>query len=443
MPQLETSNVNYFFPVRGGFLQFQQLQVVDAFGQTFGGPVNDPLSHWPMTGQGFEPILGQGLSPTSLPDNLYGLVQLPPRVIQETRLDLRFLANDGSGQGTEVSQNSNAVCGWLLPNHLDGGISVYDAGGRLLGELLPLAAPDNWRPRPGAPGNNPPPQHPSEIPNAALRSVITSIAGQPPAVFEDLLSVIDETLWMVDPLGGRKDQFLSVLIGRPLAVVQAKVQLSLLGDPFRSRLWNDMVTEEAPYTEVQKIGDVETISFPVRLGSLELRDDGVIGYFLPTGDYTKFYAVHIPDDFSSDDYIRQIVLQPGGGNPAQYQGDISLKFEGDAVTFSMLLDPRGKVHAYTGILPVTSSALPAHLVEDFIKQLKVTFRAGPIIADPGGLRVPQPAEDHGLWTWLQQSAPGSWEEDSIVDADDSARLPDAQLQLREGWLELTDIEEPA
>lgn len=379
-------------------------------------------------------------------------MQVPPRIIQDTRLDLRFLANDGSGQDIEVSNNSSAICGWLLPNHLDGGIAVYDADGILLGELLPLAAPDNWRPRPGTPGDNPPPQSPANIPNAALRSVISSIAGQSTAVFDDLLSVIDETLWMVDPLGGRKDQFLSVLIGRPLAVVQAQVKLSLLGDPAKSRVWNDMVSPTAPYTEIQNTGGIEALSFPVRLGSLELRDDGLIGYFLPTDGYSQFYAVHIPEEFSSDSYIRQIVAQPEGGGLAQYQGDISLQClkklgsgdltQGDAVTLTMLLDPRGKVHAYTGILPVTNWALPAHLVEDFIKQLKVTFRTGPIIAEPGALRVPQPAEDHGVWKWLQKSAPGNWEENVIVDADDRARLPDLPLELREGWLQLSDLKEP-
>jgi hypothetical protein len=434
MPQLDSATQNYFFPVRGGFLQFEQLQVVDAFGQTF-------QLNTPNTGQGFQPILGQGLAPTSQPDNLYGLVQLPPRVVQDLRLDFRFLVNDGKGQDIVVSNNANAVCGWLLPNHLDGGISVYDAKGILLGELLPLAQPDNWRPAPGARGDNPPPQQPSDIPNAALRKVIASIAAQPVSVFEDLLNVIDETLWMVDPLGGRKDQFLSVLIGRPLAVVQAGLQLSLLGDPLASRLWNDMVTPTPPYTEVKNIGDVETVAFPVRLGSLELRDDGLIGYFLPSDDYSKFYSVHIPEEFTSDSYVQQIVAQSDGG-PSQYQGDINLDCQGGSMTITMLLDPRGKVHAYSGILPVMSSALPAHLVEDFIKQLKVTFRAGPIIADPGALRVPQPAEDHGVWKWLQRSAPTSWEEDLILDADDSARLPDAQLQLREGWLQLSDLVEP-
>lgn len=236
---------NYFYPVRGGFLQIDQMQIVDAFGQTYGGATSGDASGnpsiWSNTGQGFQPILGQGLAPT-IPVNFpVGMIQLPPRVIQSARLDFSYLANDGSGQDIMVSENPNAVCGWLLPNHLDGGIAVYDAVGYLLGELLPLEAPHNWRPRPGLPGTNPPPQQPADISNPVLRAVVSSIANQSAAVFDDLTNVVDETLWMVDPLGGRKDQFLSVLIGRPLAVVQAELKLEMFGHPAFNHMWNNML----------------------------------------------------------------------------------------------------------------------------------------------------------------------------------------------------------
>jgi hypothetical protein len=449
VPQLtgDRENLNYFYPVRGGFLQMDQLQIVDAFGQTYGGSTSDPLSSWLNTGQGFQPILGQGLAPTIIPDNFpVGMIQLPPRVIQSAQLSFNYLANDGSGQDIIVSENPNAVCGWLLPNHLDGGIAVYDAGGYLLGELLPLERPHNWRPRPGPPGTNPPPQQPADISNSVLRAVVSSMANQSATVFDDLLNVVDETLWMVDPLGGRKDQFLSVLIGRPLAVVQAELKLELFGHPAFNQMWNDMLPPEAPYSWLQDIGDVEDLWFPVRLGSLQLRNDGLIGYYLSGGSspYSTFYAVHYPDDVSAgDSYIKQIVKQNGNGGPAQYQGDINLKFQGDSVTVTMIMDPRGAVHAYTGILPVTTAALPAYTVEEFIKRLKVMFRTGPIMADPGTLRIPKPAEDHGVWNWIQALAPpANWKQDEIEDADDRARLPDGQLQLREGWLQLSDIDEP-
>ena len=441
MPMLQGSgsDENYFYPVRGGFVQFQNLQIVDAYGQTM------PLSG-PNTGQGFMPVIGQDLlpsNPSSDPNQPlpYGSIQLAPRIVQSTKLDIKILSNDDSGKDILSSGNPNPVCGWLLPNHLDGGISVYDSGGILLGELLPLAPPDNWRPRPGAPGENPPPATPADIPNTVLKNVVTSIWQQSAPVFKDLLKVIDETLWMVDPMGGRRDQYLSVLIGRPLAIVQMQFQLDLLGDPIYNQLWNNMATadESNPpnLTWTKQIGEVENISFPVRLGSLELRNDGLLGYFLTQGtdSYSTFYSVHTsPEVPGSDTYIKPIV------NNGEYQGDISLQNQGASVTVAMLMDPRGVLHAYTGILPVTKAELPAHLIEDFIRTMKVTFQTGPIIADPGTLRTPKPAEQHGMWYWIQAvPSPTNWEQDTIVDADDNARMPDAQLVLREGWLQLSDV----
>jgi hypothetical protein len=438
LPVLQGSgaDVNYFSPVRGGFLKFEKLQVVDEFGQTLNAAR-------PNTPYGFQPFLGQGLSPDA-PDKLpFGSVQLPPRIIQATRLNLHFNANDGSGLSTVESVNPNGICGWLLPNHLDVGIAVYDQDGILLGELLALPEPNNWRPRPGPPGPHPPPATPADIPNSTLRGVVSSIAKQNPDVFRDVLRTIDETLWMVDPLGGRKDQFLSVLIGRPLAVVEVQLSLRVDGNPATDCTWNKMVAP--PYNPPRKplhdTGVLTKVPFPVRLGSLQLRDDGLIGYYLPASGYKSLYCVHYPDKVSDEDkYLRRIV----NGVPGKlvYQGDIYLKPQVDTVKVALILDPRGKVHAYTGILPVTIAALPGGLVEDFIQHLKVTFHTGPIIADSGTLRLPQPAEEQGTWLFLQRVAPPQdWEVDPIVDADDQARLPEDQLQLREGWLELSGLKE--
>jgi hypothetical protein len=431
MLQGQGQNANFFYPIRGGFLAFQNLQVVDAFGQTY--PFNFE--------QGFLPIPGSDLAPTGPANDVsqlpVGALQLTPRLIQSARLDLNFLANDDSRTNAVVSGNPNTICGWLLPNHLDGAIAVYDADGIALGELVAQPAPYNWRPRPGAPGQNPPPPNPAAIANTVLREVITSFAAQPPEVFNDLLQVIDETLWMVDPLGGRKDQFLSVLIGRPLAVVQISLQLGLNGDPAYNQLWNFTLNGKQPHDLLRDTGNIESVPFPVRLGSLELRDDGVIGYLLPAEDNATFYAVHYPDEISPHDtFVRQIVQN------GQYQGNISLTCQGPSVTATLIIDPRGSVHAYTGILPVLSAQLPPHAVETFMKQLQVTFSTGPIIADPGTLRIPKPAENHGTWSWIQRvGPPANWESDAIVDADDKARLPDGGLQLREGWLQLSDIDD--
>jgi hypothetical protein len=439
--------VNYFNPVRAGLVVLDTLQIVDSFGQTLQAAV-------PNTGQGFQPLLAAGLAPTNVPANLpYGAFQLPPRLVQGARLEITFLANDGSGQDVTASSNPNAICGWVLPNHLDGALAFYDGNGVLQGELISVPAPANWRPRPGDPGATPPPASPADIPNVALRQVVQSIAAQSAEVFEDVLETIDETLWMLDPLGGRKDQFLSVLIGRPLAIVQARLELSLNGLASVNQLWNSTVTPQtagppSSYQWANDDGGLETLKFPVRLGSLDLRDDGLIGYYLPDAEQPcgTLYAVHVPGDLSAGDAYIKPILNQSGSVPA-YQGDIQLTPQPDSasgggrsVLVTLLLDPRGTVHAYTGILPTATGALPASAVEDFVRDLKVTFRAGPILAAPGTLRTPKPAEAHGVWQWIQRSAPGTWESDQIVDATDQALLPEGSLTIRDGWLQLSDAD---
>jgi hypothetical protein len=255
-------------------------------------------------------------------------------------------------------------------------------------------------------------------------------------VFRDLVKIIDETLWMVDPLGGRQDQMFSTLIGRPLAVVQARLTLELNGPPTPCQFWQTMASgtpsgglAQPPWSPAPITGEITNLKFPVRLGSLDLRNDGLVGYYL-TSDYGTFHAVHsgAPDDT----YVRAI-------GPGNY---LPLAFDpAQSVRIAMIVDPRGAVHATSGILPTTLTALPAHAVERFLAGLQVTFRTGPILSDAGALRMAEPAEDQGSWAWVQRVGTGSgddaWETAPIVDTTDAARLSDDVPQLREGWLKLT------
>jgi hypothetical protein len=67
-----------------------------------------------------------------------------------------------------------------------------------------------------------------------MRSFVAGILNQPAATrgqaFANLLEAIDSTLWAVDPMGGRTDQSLSVLVGRPLGLVRARLRLAADGN---------------------------------------------------------------------------------------------------------------------------------------------------------------------------------------------------------------------
>jgi hypothetical protein len=415
-----------FLPVRSGLFRFEKLQVIDAFGQ---------LLDLTQTGDahGFAPLPARELrpdDPAAAKAFGQGTMQLTPRVVQSARLDMSFLARDGSGAGLATTAGADAVCGWLLPNHLDRAIAVYDEDGAMLGEIVPPSQ-GNWRPCPGGGGKGA-----DAIVNATLEQVVGAVIAS--GDVEDLLDVIDETLWTVDPLGGRKDQFLSVLVGRPLAVVQATFALALMGDPWFDESWGATIdTSVKPPVWKRDDGGIRDVSFPVRLGSIDLRADGLIGYYLTAGQqaYSTLYAVHVPDGVTAKS-IRPIMGASG------YQGDLALQPAADPVTLTLVLDPRGGATAWSGILPATAAALPAHIVEDFMAQLRVTFRTGPVVADAQGPRLVLPARKHGAWSWVQGDDAVGWTTSPLESADDRARLPDAPLALREGWLSLTTSDEP-
>jgi hypothetical protein len=426
------SGTSFFYPVRGGFFQFERLIIVDAFGQ-----VLDLLqSNGNATGgaASFAPIRGAGLVPDADARIATPMrrVRQAPRIVQPNRLDLRLLDAADDTEEVYYAPGADPVCGWLLPNHLDRSIAAYDAAGAPLGELLVLADVTGtptvrWL---AAPDVANPVTDPARIPNphmAALFGAFTAASGGVPAAervaaFRALYQSIDETLWMVDPPGGQSDADLAVLIGRPLALVRAQVQYELLGRPAVNQSWRDTLQDQRA-----GLGDV---SFPIRLGSTELLDDGLIGYFTGSS-YTTFNAVH-PSSVATSPYVAPVA-------PGNY---LSLPFNyPDYATqnLSLLVDPHGTVHATTGILPTARLQLPAQFYAKALEQMIVTFRSGPVLTDPASIRLPFPAEQNGDWAWIRHTGTGAadWVTSPILAADTKPRLADQPPHLLDGWLKFT------
>jgi hypothetical protein len=419
----------FFFPLRGGFFQFERLRIVDAFGQV----LSLLAANGNDTGNanGFFPFRGAGLVPD--PNSGIHLAQRrlmqAPRIVQPNRLNFHLLDSCDDTKEIDYSPRANPVCGWLIPNHLNKSIAVYDAAGVELGEMILMLNSSGmtrvrWLAAPDRQDN--PITDPSQIANPHLRdalSVFTSPTGgipqdQRPEAFSAFLKSIDETLWTIDPISNRGDQDLVVLIGRPLALVRAQLQFELLGHPAYNQSWRD--------TLQQQTSDFTGFAFPIHLGSIELLDDGLVGYF--TGHtYTTFNALHGAQ--SSTPYIKQI-------GPSNY---ISLPFNYPSYstqTVTLLCDPRAHVYATTGILPTVRLALPAKFYANALAQMAVTFRIGPLLTDPEAIRMPLPAERQGEWTWIRRTGTGStdWRRDVVLSADQQARLSDLPPHLMDGWL---------
>lgn len=392
-------------PITGGHLRLQRLWVVDGFAQVF-----DVLA---ATG-------GQGPPALVLPRDMATagdptLAELKPRVAQPVRLSVDLLDAGDDGAVVGVATGADPVCGWLLANHLDRSFLVYDAAGCLQGELLLAAGGARWLPPADA---APPPsggRPPVEIANRHLRAAVLGVLEAPDsaAALGELLEAVDDVAWAVDPSGGGADDELDVLVGRPLAVVRARMALEPAGPPATTQVWAD--------TGHAGTGGFEHVAFPVQLGTTELLDDGLVGCW-------------VDDDYG---HLSSPVARAGRTYVRADRPRLACDATSTALV-TLLMDPARAVHAVTGILPVVSVRLPASVASPNLARMEATFRTGPVLGDPSSVAMPLPALDDGAWTWLQYQ--GTAEPASPVPvavARPAAALPDVPAVLREGWLALT------
>jgi hypothetical protein len=104
---------------------------------------------------------------------------------------------------------------------------------------------------------------------------------------------------------------------------------------------------------------------------------------------------------------------------------------------TLLLDPRGSVHATTGVLPSKAIDIPPAQYADALDNLKMAFLTAPVLYEMGDAAMPVPAESGVEWSWLQKEL-NVWAEQQVKPVDDQARLRDVPQEIREGWLLLTN-----
>ena len=418
------NNEKNFYPVRAGFVNIQKLWIVDDFGQVY-----DLMTGFPDQSNNFYPIPGIGVRPGDYEINrqLPNCFQLPPRVVQGSRLNFDFLSAGDDNIFSNQSSQTSPVCGWMLPNHLNSSAMVYDAAGVLIGELMLMGATGayhaQWVPSPfdGC--------HADKITNAHLKGVVQGIlnsatdqgSANSGKWLKSFMKAIDETLWTVDPMGERSNQSLSILVGRPVAVLRASVGLELYGEPGKNIAWT--------YSDKNDTGNIGKYNFPVQIGNVELGQDGVMGYY-PDNDYSKFISVH--NDLSDKD-----------PNPYVLNRFAKLQPNAEPVYITILLDPRGAIHCSTGILPVLKTELPEMYIGKALDEMRIQFKAGPLVVDKKHWWLPLPAGVGQQWSWLQpyqESGGLEWSViDDLVAANPVPQLSDSPLTLVEGRLKLTGV----
>lgn len=441
VPFLLNDVLSDFYGICQGQIFFTDLMLYDKFGRVLDLTRSE-------TGSGLYkhenfPLLRDAamLPPRSLQPAVTAPAQLPPRLLQHMRLEVLLSDQRDDSMTLGESPRVNPICGWILMNHLDHGLLLYAPGGSAMGELrLQKPAPGEKRVVWSPPVNG-------EIRTLLqireffphLGAFIAGLAGRGEAEFFALLETIDRTMWTLEPLRGQSDLHLSLLVGRPLALVRAGFRFQLEGPPLIDAGWQaTFAPVEPPFLKY---------SFSLRLGDLIARNDGTIGYF--TGnDYTCFHSVAVPPPHN--DYVCQI------GPPGRPQGNyLELQAGASAPTcVTLLVDPRSPIHAFTGLLPVKDFKIPARFFEQALKTMEASFHAGPLLtkiipvettgeekqAFQNTVAVLPPAEQNGTWSWWEkeraQDGEVQWHGYGLRDASPDARMENASVSLREGILQL-------
>ena len=389
--------LNDFNPIRAGALEIRQLRLIDTFGRVRNLDWEQVIASEPMR----NPVN------TNWP-------RLSPRLPQPARVNFRWLSAQRSVEEMNDHPATTPICGWLLPNHLDNSLAVYDNRGQALGLIDSHA---RWEEAPGSRTSISGDEiHNSDTLtiNPHLKQVVTYLSFNPSqpdqleqkkAFLGAFMRTLDNALDNIDPENYAHHQSQALLMGRPIAVVRASLNLELAGLPAIDHSWPAFRQDLRRNT--RDTHGFTKVQFPIRIGEHGQLNDGVVGFWVETDsgyDNNLFYAPQ--SDSIGNDNIR---------THADDAVNLYQSLEQDPQHLTMLLDPRGKVHITTGILPTKEIDIPPDQYVDALQAIEINFLTTPIITPQGQINLNLPTEPGYTWAWLsKEKTPGddtgSWVE---------------------------------
>jgi WD40 repeat protein len=285
-----------FTPIRSGTMKLRQLRLVDTFGR-----VKQVIAENDKTSI----ITSETLRVADAANE----INLPPRLLQPARINFRWLSAE-SAPGSEPESNAHPattpVCGWILPNNLDSSLLIYDNKGAALGSIVAVDGAPAWQPSPG-----------SELPrweiekidtariNPHLHQLINTIVNElgkhDSNFFAHFLSSLNNALETISPEDFSHHNSLALLMGRPIAVVRAVVNLELRGQPAMNQSLSAFVPDMLRVIDPQSgitgaqadtartSDDFCHVRFPIRIGEDQQLNDGLVGYFLEEQDGQDYH----------------------------------------------------------------------------------------------------------------------------------------------------------
>ena len=434
--------------IRSGSLTVDDISVIDAFGQVIEFQASEVMSQ-----------VRVGLS-LETPDDDNGILLMKPRIPRGSRINLRLLTHDedtveaNSGSSTlaldpdddMIPPARSPVCGFFLPDHIEWAMEVFNQDGDAQGQLR--VADRHWGHKgiqkgqlawDSAPGSQSSVGPLPDTGNLHMDRLLNSLmdigytddierglwddvdegdfsgdnTGE--GVLSALLRAIDTTNWYSDPYGKGGDDYPVFYMGRPVAVVRAVLRLE--------------VSQATPMSE-----NLRNHEFEVRLGAIQNRLDGLLGYFV-NDDYTRFNTVYPIQDGTPVHPKTSIDHEFLDFDPT-----LEIRPEQD-VYLTLLMNPQSAVHVTSGILPQKEIVLLREHWQDAVARIAPSFKVGPVLVDPTSVRMPiDDMKPNLIWKWTHRETPSEWVEGPIKRSDSKAGLPHGKMTAYEGWIKL-DIDE--
>ena len=418
--------LNDFNPIRSGILKLRRVRLIDTFGQVKELDCERLFAAEVMT----------------VPTQPH-LISLRPRLAQPARFNFRWLsARSGEATGDDEPEMNahpatSPICGWLLPNNLDRSLMIYDQGGRALGSIDQYG---RWQSAPGRPYQTSP-----SINNQHLSKVVKYLIAKGEGFLKNYLDVIENALENIDPENFATHEALALLMGRPLAVVRASLKLELRELPAVHQDWHVFQRDMQRAKSVSSLGtehmDRESdhftqVKFPMRIGEYRQFNDGLVGYWIECQDHFKDDTFYAPQTaYEQDTHLKDIAIHRDDRplNIFRSLADPPLKL-------TMLLDPRGAVHASCGILPAKSIRIPPDQYVAALEGIEITFLSAPILTTIGKINLPLPTEAGYAWSWVEKKY-DEWTEASNIGPLDPQATFSGKQEIREGWLKLRPVED--
>ena len=426
--------------LRGGTIVLRKARIIDAFGRT----LNVPLARARV------PVRNEVVdSPATL--------RLRPRLTLPSRMLFRLIdpsvtpeaATEANVDQVNSDAMINPVAGFLLPDHIDEALEVFDVYGAPLGQLMhePISGGVVWEIAPGRDG--PPDAGPlygleggARLAGFFAAGVVSADAqardGQTADPSRDsalsaLLRVIDTTLWTVDVFRALGSEHITGLVGRPIAIVRARLSLDI---------GNDLGIDGSAATNA-----LLDRAFTVRLGELTRGDDGLLAYFIDD-DYEHVRMVDKVIASSAFESRRQqgqlgqygttpTVPPPRAiDHPYVVAEDEIVIHPNQSITLTLLMHPATNVHLTSGIFPRKELQLARDWVAPGMGVIAPSARIGPVLVDPTNVRLPKVSAFPKEQIFTRRDTPSTWKDDPILAATQAALLPDLPSEVQEGYIRI-------